>query len=94
MCPLSHAPPARLETESRFHYYRDMEGSVPLSEGTSADEYRPMTRCECAEISFEAIARRMREKGLTLEQACERTGCGSTCSACIPDLRAHLRKAR
>ena len=71
-----------------------MEGSVPLSEGTSSDEYRPMTRCECMEISFDAIARRMRDKGLTLEQICEGTGCGRVCTACIPDLRAHLRRAR
>ncbi len=47
-----------------------------------------MTRCECAEISFDEIARRMREKGLTLDQACERTGCGRTC------YRLHPRPAR
>ena len=61
--------------------------SVPL--GTKRE-----ARCECAEISFDEIGRRMREKGLTLDQACERTGCGRTCTACIPDLRAHLAKTR
>ena len=71
-----------------------MEGSAPLSEGTSAVEYRPMTRCECAEISFDEIARRMQEKGITLEEVCERTGCGRTCTACIPDLRAHVCRPR
>jgi NAD(P)H-nitrite reductase large subunit len=71
-----------------------MEASAPLAEPTRSDEYRPMTRCECAEISFAAVARRMEEQGLTLEEACERTGCGGICTACIPDLRAHLLKAR
>jgi bacterioferritin-associated ferredoxin len=71
-----------------------MEGNAPLSDEAPAPEYRPMTRCECAEISFDEIGRRMREKGLTLDQACERTGCGRTCTACIPDLRAHLGKTR
>ena len=49
-----------------------------------------MTRCECAEVSFASIARRMEEQGLTLDEACERTGCGSICTACLPDLRAQL----
>ena len=71
-----------------------VEGSGPLAEDTTAEEHRPVTRCECAEISFDAIARRMEEKGLTLDEACERTGCGRTCTACIPDLRAHLRRTR
>ena len=41
-----------------------------------------MTRCECAGVSFEEIARRLREEGLSLEEACGRTGCGGTCTAC------------
>ena len=65
-----------------------------MFDGSSAPEYRPMTRCECAEISFDEVLRRMQEKGLTLEQVCERTGCGRTCSACMSDLRAHARRAR
>jgi len=69
-----------------------MDASPPIVEPTGSGEYRPMTRCECAEISFAAIARRMEEQGLTLEEACERTGCGRICTACIPDLRAHLVK--
>ena len=51
---------------------------------------RAMTRCECACVSFEEIARRLREEGLSLEEACRRTGCGGTCTACVPDLRAYL----
>ena len=49
-----------------------------------------MTRCECAGVPFEEIARRLREEGLSLEDACGRTGCGGTCTACIPDLRVFL----
>jgi bacterioferritin-associated ferredoxin len=55
---------------------------------------RPMTRCECAEVSFDEVLRRMREEGLSLEEAAERTGCGRLCTACLPDLRAHLSGTR
>jgi bacterioferritin-associated ferredoxin len=49
-----------------------------------------MTRCECAGVGFEEIARRLGEQGMSLEEACGRTGCGATCTACLPDLRAYL----
>jgi bacterioferritin-associated ferredoxin len=52
-----------------------------------------MTRCECAETSFEEIARRIREDGLTLAECARRTGCGQTCTACLPDLRAYLEES-
>ncbi|MCG6923589.1 MAG: (2Fe-2S)-binding protein [Acidobacteriota bacterium] len=66
-----------------------MEGSVAAGSNAISP---PMTRCECAELSFDEIARRMREEGLSLEEISERTGCGRTCTACLPDLRSHLRK--
>jgi bacterioferritin-associated ferredoxin len=53
-----------------------------------------MTRCECAEVSFDEIARRMREDGLSLEEIASRTGCGRLCTACLPDLHAHLGQGR
>jgi bacterioferritin-associated ferredoxin len=49
-----------------------------------------MTRCECAGVGFEEIARRLSEQRISLEEACGRTGCGATCTACLPDLRAYL----
>jgi bacterioferritin-associated ferredoxin len=49
-----------------------------------------MSRCECVGLSFDEVARRLREEGATLEAVQERTGCGRLCSACLPDLRAHL----
>lgn len=49
-----------------------------------------MTRCECAGVGFEEIARRLGEQGISVEEACGRTGCGATCTACLPDLRAYL----
>ena len=58
--------------------------------GSEAGWPRTMTRCECAEVSFDEVARRMREEGLSLEEISERTGCGRLCSACLPDLRSHL----
>ncbi len=54
----------------------------------------PMTRCECVELPFDEIARRIREDGLTFEELQDRTGCGLLCTACLPDLRAHLARRR
>jgi bacterioferritin-associated ferredoxin len=65
-----------------------MEGSVSFC---SARPWAPaMTRCECAELPFDEVARRVRDEGASLEEVQERTGCGRLCSACLPDLRAHL----
>ncbi len=54
----------------------------------------PMTRCECVELPFDEVARRMREDGTSLEELQDRTGCGRLCTACLPDLRAHLARRR
>jgi NAD(P)H-nitrite reductase large subunit len=51
-----------------------------------------MERCECAEVAFSEVARRMSAEGLSLEEVAERTGCGRICSACLPDLQKHLCK--
>ena len=50
----------------------------------------PMTRCECADASFEQVASAMRAETLPLDQVLGRTGCGQTCEACIPDLLRFL----
>jgi len=47
---------------------------------------RAMTRCECAGVAFQDIAARMDAERTTLEEVCRRTQCGSTCTACLPDL--------
>ncbi len=49
-----------------------------------------LTRCECAELPFDEVARRILEDGASLEEVQDRTGCGRLCTACLPDLRAHL----
>jgi bacterioferritin-associated ferredoxin len=49
-----------------------------------------MTRCECAEVSFAEIARRVRAEGWSLDEIAARTGCGGTCTACVPDLVQYL----
>jgi len=54
----------------------------------------PMTRCECVELPFDEVARRIREEGAALEEILDRTGCGRLCTACLPDLRAHLARRR
>jgi len=51
---------------------------------------RAMTGCECAGVSFHEIARALREDGLALDEVCRRTGCGRTCTACLPDLQRYL----
>ena len=48
-----------------------------------------MTRCECADVSFPEVARQLAAGG-SLEEATRRTGCGQTCTACLPDLRKFL----
>ena len=53
-----------------------------------------MTRCECAGFSFAEIARRLRDEGATLDDLCVRTGCGGTCTACLPDLKLYLDSRR
>lgn len=53
----------------------------------------PMTRCECADMAFEAILEKLRE-GASLEELQHRTGCAATCTACLPDLQAFLTKQR
>lgn len=68
-----------------------MEGSVSFDEG--AGGWRcAMTRCECAELPFDEVARRVREDGVPFEELQERTGCGRLCTACLPDLRDHLAR--
>ena len=53
---------------------------------------RAMTRCECAEMSFAEIRQKLQRDKLTLEEVARRTGCASTCTACLPDLRAYLSR--
>ena len=50
----------------------------------------PMTACECTGRSFEEVELRMRRDGLSVVEAEGLTGCGSICTACIPDLRSFL----
>jgi bacterioferritin-associated ferredoxin len=53
-----------------------------------------MTRCECAGLAFEEIARVAEREGITaFEVLCRRTGCAATCTACRRDLEAFLRRA-
>ena len=54
---------------------------------------RAMTRCECAELSFDELARRLREAGRSFDQLQAETGVGLLCTACLPELRAHLARA-
>ena len=49
----------------------------------------PMSRCECAEVGFQEIAREM-DGGASFDEVSARTGCGTTCTACLPDLRRFL----
>lgn len=55
---------------------------------------RAMTRCECAGTPFDEVARRIETEGLTVAECARRTGCGQTCTACLPDLQAFLDRRR
>ena len=50
---------------------------------------RAMTRCECSELPFDEIVRRVRG-GRSLDAVQAETGAGLLCTACLPDLRARL----
>lgn len=52
-----------------------------------------MTRCECARVAFEEVARDVRERGVSAEAAIAGSGCGALCTACLPDLEAFLQGA-
>ena len=64
--------------------------SSPSPEAAPAATRR-MTRCECADLSFHEVERRLREERLSLDEVTRRTGCGRTCTACLADLRAFLQ---
>jgi hypothetical protein len=49
-----------------------------------------MTRCECADVSFAEVARRLQAEGLAVEQVLRGSGCAQTCQACLPDLMRFL----
>ncbi len=66
-------------------------GASTAVRGLPAPESRRMTRCECAETAFAAIRHLLREERLSLEEIARRTGCGRTCTACLPDLQAYLQ---
>ncbi len=48
-----------------------------------------MTRCECTGTPFDEVVRRLRG-GQSLDQAQLESGVGLLCTACLPDLRAHV----
>ncbi|HSB60797.1 MAG TPA: (2Fe-2S)-binding protein [Vicinamibacteria bacterium] len=76
-----------------------MSALVPACDGAWPGAEAPveapaMTRCECTGTSFAEVDRRMREEGRSLDEVSRRTGCGRTCTACLPDLKAYLAGRR
>ena len=43
-------------------------------------------------MSFAEIRQKLQRENLTLEEVARRTGCASTCTACLPDLRDYLSR--
>jgi bacterioferritin-associated ferredoxin len=64
--------------------------AVPETVALAPARGRAMTGCECAGVTFEEIAARVRQ-GTPAPEALRRTGCGQTCTACLPDLARFLR---
>ena len=77
-----------IEAESRCDT-RAAQGSRRLTLDLPAAP-NSMTRCECAETSFEEAARRAGGEALSAEEIVEFTGCGGNCTACLPDLMRYL----
>jgi len=69
-----------------------MERSGSFRRGGCGRLVRAMARCECAELSFAEIERRV-QAGQPLDEVQADTGVGLLCSACLPDLREHLEDA-
>jgi NAD(P)H-nitrite reductase large subunit len=70
-----------------------MDGDARFGRGVGVAWPPRMTRCECAELSFDEVTRRMRERGESLEAVQARTGCGRLCTACVPDLLDHVAES-
>ena len=69
-------------------------GLHPLTDTRPAAGPRAMTRCECAGMTFEEVARQVAEEGRPFEDVARGSGCGQTCTACLPDLRRYLAGLR
>jgi NAD(P)H-nitrite reductase large subunit len=63
-----------------------MVTSAGASEALPSPTPRPMTRCECTEITFQELANRMDADHVGMEEICRRTESGTICTACLPDL--------
>ena len=66
----------------------EMDGSVAF--GRCGRLIPAMSGCECAEMTFDELARRMRERSASFDAVQAETGAGLLCTACLPDLREHL----
>ena len=77
-----------IETDSRFTVPAPHDH--PRSRPRLIAAPRVMTRCACAGISFEEVARDLRVGRLVLSEILGRTGCAGTCTACLPDLTRYL----
>lgn len=75
-----------LKSDFSFTTIGVVQAHAPSCEAYSSPIPRAMTRCECADVSFQEIAVRMDAERTTLDEVCLRTQCGSTCTACLPDL--------
>ena len=65
-----------------------MDGSLAV--GRCGRLITAMSGCECAEMTFDELSRRMRERSASLDAVQAETGVGLLCTACLPDLREHL----
>ncbi len=83
-----------MKVKTIFIIIEMMADSISLGADGVAVSARAMTRCECTELSFDEILRRMREGSLSFDETCRRIGCGRLCTACLPDLRARACKTR
>lgn len=47
-----------------------------------------VTRCVCLGREFAELVQMSRREGISAEEVCRRTGCGSGCGLCVPYIRA------
>lgn len=51
-------------------------------------------RCVCINVTFESLRTLREERGLSLEELKEQTGCCSGCAMCEPYIRTMLKTGR
>jgi bacterioferritin-associated ferredoxin len=85
---------SNLKSDFRFTIFRWMQTLPAVLEAPRRHAARHDRAASAPGVTFQEIARRIEAEGTPLEEVCRRTGCGLTCTACVPDLVRALASRR